>query len=100
VTNCECEDHEEEGVPAFPAWKFSLWDVAGIGAATAGNICGALYTGFGMLSREFAAAANRSRANSDARQQRLEHERAQSQIAAALQSRLFDGDPLPPEDLS
>jgi hypothetical protein len=94
MTNCECEDHEEEGVPAFPAWKFSLWDVAGIGAATAGNICGALLNRFGMLSREFAAAANRSRSLADARDQQRQEVEAQRAIGTDLQ-RLIYGDEAP-----
>lgn len=82
---CECgEDHGMEGAPGVPAWRFSVWDILGIGAITAGNAAGAVAQGFGMLSREFAAAANRSRINYDNREAAREREKARRAMARDL----------------
>lgn len=82
---CECgEDHGMEGAPGIPVWRFSFWDVLGITAVTAGNALGAIANGCGMLSREFAAAANRSRINYDNREAAREREKARRAMARDL----------------
>lgn len=92
---CECGDeHGMEGSPG-PAWRFSCWDVLGIGAVTLGNVAGAIANGFGMLSREFAAAANRSRINYDNREAARERELARRRIAQDLRG-LLDGEGVEP----
>lgn len=77
------EECAEEGVPAF-AWRFSAWDVLGIVSHVGANAAVAVANGFGLLSREFAAAANRSRQNYDNRQAAREASLARREMARDL----------------
>lgn len=93
-------DHEENGLYAveLPCWRFSLWDVAGITLHTAAGLSSALGQivgqGLGMLARECAASANRSRQNYDLREAQRLNEAARAEMAASLAA-IVDG---PEED--
>lgn len=77
-------DHDEDGncilpegvayVQQQPSWKFSLWDMAGIGVATIGGFFGVVNQAANMVSQHCAAMANWTRANYDAEQLQAQHE--------------------------
>lgn len=77
-------DYEETEVQQIPInWKFSLYDIAAVGAATFGGIFNALSQGSNMLARELIAAAAWSRDTYDAQQARAEWEEQQEYEEAA-----------------
>lgn len=74
-----------------PAWKFSLWDVAGIGLHTTAHILQGLAQGAALLAQECAASANRARKTWDLREEERKAAEAREEMAADL-ARLVEGD--------
>lgn len=62
-------EHDEHGncIIPLPAWKFSLWDVAGIAITGVAGLFTVLGQAGNLMAREFAAQANYSRQNHDLR---------------------------------
>ncbi len=68
-------EHDEDGncIPPengfyaqeLPTWRFSIWDVVGIGFFGIANVLTVTGNAFGLLSRECAAMANWTRQNHD-----------------------------------
>lgn len=82
-------EHDEEGnciMPPAPAWRFSLWDIAGVTIFGISGIFNALAQTAGLLSQEFCAAANYSRNAYDARQAQSAFEANRAAMAEALNS--------------
>lgn len=89
----ECDhEHNEEGwtVVEPPAWKFSLWDVAGIAMHVTSGILTACAQGASLMAQECAASANRARNTWDARQEEAERKRAQAAIGEDIRA-LIEG---------
>lgn len=77
-------DYEETEVQQIPInWKFSLYDIVGVGFSTIGGVFNALAQGSGMMAREMIAAAAWSRDTYDAEQARAEWEEQQEYEEAA-----------------
>jgi hypothetical protein len=83
----EC-DHEHDGMydGALPNWRFSLWDVAGIALHTLAGATVQVGNGLGLLAREFAAQANRSRQNFDLREAQRLNEAARREMSQAAEA--------------
>lgn len=97
-------DHDDDGncvvpVYAVPCWRFSLWDIAGIGIATLGGFFTVVGQGSQLLAREFSAAANYARQNADLREAQAQYEYHQQQMAENLRE-LLEGPTVDAEDPS
>lgn len=83
-------DHNDFYEVEPPAWKFSLWDVAGITMHTTSGILHALAQGAALMAQEFSASANRSRRTWDLRQAERKQAEARAEISADLRA-LIEG---------
>lgn len=95
MNECEHEhDDEENGFYMVepPAWKFSLWDVAGITLHTTSGILGALAHGSMLLSQECQASANRARRTWDIRQAERKAAEQREAMAADLRALVEGGE--------
>lgn len=72
---------ETEQVYVQPCWRWSNWDIVGIGSAVLGGILSSVGQGFNLVARECAAAANYSRQN---------YELAAAEYERQEQVRLFE----------
>jgi hypothetical protein len=95
-------EHDDEGncippegaymvVQSEPVWKFSLWDVAGVGIALVGGLFSVTGQGFALMSTQCQAMANWKRQTWDiraaeaARREQVEaYEAHQREMAAEL----------------
>lgn len=88
----ECEnDHDGFYVAEPPAWKFSLWDVAGIALHTAAHCAQGIAQGFALMAQECAASANRARKTWDLREAERKAAEARAEMADDLRA-LMEGD--------
>lgn len=86
--------------PELPCWKFSLWDVAGIGLTTVGGFFSVMGQGLNLLARECQAAAQYSRQTYDEAREAFEEERARAEMAGALEGLVMFDPPAEPGDFS
>lgn len=61
MNECEHEHHEHIHVE-LPCWRFSFWDVPGVGLWVASSMAGGLSAGLNRLATECQAMANYRRA--------------------------------------
>lgn len=94
MNECEHDDDDQNGFYMVepPAWKFSLWDVAGITLHTTSGILGALAHGAMLLSQECQASANRARKTWDLRQAEAKAAEERAAMAADLERLVEGGD--------
>lgn len=109
-------EHDEDGncIPpengfyatAEPVWKFSFWDVVGIGSAMIGGVFSVTGQGFALLSTQCQAMANWKRQTWDlraaeaARREQVEAYEAHQREMAAELARItgFDADDETPQE--
>lgn len=91
--------HPQPSYEVLPNWRFSLWDVAAIGASVVGGIVGSIgnigiivHQGCNMLSREFTAAANFSRQTKELEEAQRLNEAARRQMSAGLERLVLGGE--------
>lgn len=95
-------EHDEHGNcilpenPLYPGglatWRFSPWDIIGIGLTGVGGLFTVGGQACNLLAREFSAMANYSRQNYDLREAQAEWDANQAAVAEDLR-RLVEGDP-------
>ena len=68
------EECEAQQAYALPAWKWSNWELVGIGSAVLGGVLNSIAQGCNLLAREAAASANWSRHNYELEQAQAEEE--------------------------
>jgi len=90
-------DHDEQPSEGFyniqqPCWRFSAWDMAGVGISLLGAVVGggmqyigsSIHQASGMIAREFAAAANYQRQTFDLEEAHRLNEAARAQMDQSL----------------
>lgn len=81
-------EHDENGncIIPDPEWRFSLWDVAGIGISTVSAMATMVGQGLNLMAREFNAMANWERSRKDAEEAWAEEQAAREEMSERLES--------------
>lgn len=85
MSNDEAYEEEQEHECVVACWEFSLWDVAGIATVGVSNVLGSVSHALGLLSTQFAAAANHQRQTRQLREAQRYNEAARRKMADDLE---------------